>query len=164
MAWGSPLFLCRFRHGRGADPRPSRLKQISPEGIVLAGVAVSSMLSAGTTLIQYFADEVELSALGILDLWRLGQYGFKGSGGTAALLAFFFLYCILHRWDYNAAFKRGRDGGQLRDRSEAIYAGQHDALLPGLLLDRFSGGTDQFYRAGGASCCPAGNLEIIMRI
>ena len=43
------------------------------------------------------------------------------------------------------AFKRGRDGGQLRDRSEAIYAGQHDPLLPGLLLDRFSGGTDQFF-------------------
>ena len=80
----------------------SRLKQISPEGIVLAGVAVSSMLSAGTTLIQYFADEVELSALVFWTFGDLGSTGLKDLAGTAALLAFFFLYCILHRWDYNA--------------------------------------------------------------
>ena len=36
----------------------SKFRQISPEGIVLAGVAISSMLSGATTLIQYFADEV----------------------------------------------------------------------------------------------------------
>ena len=38
----------------------SKFRQVSPEGIVLAGVAISSMFTGATTLIQYFADEVQL--------------------------------------------------------------------------------------------------------
>ena len=38
----------------------SRIRQISAEGIVLAGVAISSMFSGATTLMQYFANEVQL--------------------------------------------------------------------------------------------------------
>ena len=49
----------------------SRLKQVSAEGIVLAGVAISSMLGGATTLIQYFANEIQP---GILDLRRPGQH------------------------------------------------------------------------------------------
>ena len=41
----------------------SKFRQVSPEGIVLAGVAISSMFTGATTLLQYFADEVELSTL-----------------------------------------------------------------------------------------------------
>ena len=41
----------------------SKFRQVSPEGIVLAGVAISSMFTGATTLIQYFADEVQLSTL-----------------------------------------------------------------------------------------------------
>ena len=37
----------------------SKFRQVSPEGIVLAGVAISSMFTGATTLIQYFADEVQ---------------------------------------------------------------------------------------------------------
>ena len=37
----------------------SKFRQGSPEGIVLAGVAISSMVTGATTLIQYFADEVQ---------------------------------------------------------------------------------------------------------
>ena len=36
----------------------SKFRQVSPEGIVLAGVAISSMFPGATTQIQYFADEV----------------------------------------------------------------------------------------------------------
>ena len=41
----------------------SKFRQVSSEGIVLAGVAISSMFTGATTLIQYFADEVQLSTL-----------------------------------------------------------------------------------------------------
>ena len=41
----------------------SRFRQISPEAIVLAGVAISSMFTGATTLLQYFADEAELAAI-----------------------------------------------------------------------------------------------------
>ena len=80
----------------------SRFRQISPEGIVLAGVAISSMFTGATTLIQYFADEVELSTLVFWTFGDLGSTGWKDLGGMGIIVAVLCVYCILHRWDYNA--------------------------------------------------------------
>ena len=80
----------------------SKFRQVSPEGIVLAGVAISSMFTGATTLIQYFADEVQLSTLVFWTFGDLGSTGWKDLGGMAAMVAVLCVYCILHRWDYNA--------------------------------------------------------------
>ena len=80
----------------------SKFRQVSPEGIVLAGVAISSMFTGATTLIQYFADEVELSTLVFWTFGDLGSTGWKDLGGMAAMVALLCGYCFLHRWDYNA--------------------------------------------------------------
>lgn len=80
----------------------SRFHQVSPEGIVLAGVAISSMFTGATTLIQYFADEVELSTLVFWTFGDLGSTGWEDLGGMGAIVAVLCVYCILHRWDYNA--------------------------------------------------------------
>ena len=80
----------------------SKFRQVSPEGIVLAGVAISSMFTGATTLIQYFADEVELSTLVFWTFGDLGSTGWEDLGGMAAMVALLCVYCFLHRWDYNA--------------------------------------------------------------
>lgn len=80
----------------------SKFRQVSPEGIVLAGVAISSMFTGATTLIQYFADEVQLSTLVFWTFGDLGSTGWEDLGGIAAVVAVLCVYCILHRWDYNA--------------------------------------------------------------
>ena len=80
----------------------SRFRQVSPEGIVLAGVAISSMFTGATTLIQYFADEVELSTLVFWTFGDLGSTGWNDLGGMAVVVAVLCLYCFIHRWDYNA--------------------------------------------------------------
>lgn len=80
----------------------SKFRQVSPEGIVLAGVAISSMFTGATTLIQYFADEVELSTLVFWTFGDLGSTGWEDLGGMAAIVALLCVYCFLHRWDYNA--------------------------------------------------------------
>lgn len=80
----------------------SRFRQVSPEGIVLAGVAISSMFTGATTLIQYFADEVELSTLVFWTFGDLGSTGWEDLSGMAIIVAALCVYCILHRWDYNA--------------------------------------------------------------
>lgn len=80
----------------------SRFRQVSPEGIVLAGVAISSMFTGATTLIQYFADEVELSALVFWTFGDLGSTGWEDLGGMGIVVAVLSVYCVLHRWDYNA--------------------------------------------------------------
>ena len=80
----------------------SRFRQVSPEGIVLAGVAISSMFTGATTLIQYFANEVELSILVFWTFGDLGSTGWDDLGGMAVVVAVLCLYCFIHRWDYNA--------------------------------------------------------------
>ena len=80
----------------------SRFRQVSAEGIVLAGVAISSMFTGATTLIQYFADEVQLSSLVFWTFGDLGATGWTELGGLAVMVAVLCLYCFSHRWDYNA--------------------------------------------------------------
>ena len=80
----------------------SRFRQISPEGIVLAGVAISSMFTGATTLIQYFADEVQLSTLVFWTFGDLGSTGWEDLGGMAIVVLALSTYCVIHRWDYNA--------------------------------------------------------------
>lgn len=80
----------------------SKFRQVSLEGIVLAGVAISSMFTGATTLIQYFADEVQLSTLVFWTFGDLGSTGWDDLGGMAVVVAVLSIYCLLHRWDYNA--------------------------------------------------------------
>ena len=80
----------------------TRLTKISAEGIVLSGVAISSMLSGATTLIQYFADEVQLSTLVFWTFGDLSSPGWKDIRVMAAVVALTGAYFMLHRWDYNA--------------------------------------------------------------
>jgi iron complex transport system permease protein len=80
----------------------SKFRQVSPEGIVLAGVAISSMFTGATTLIQYFADEVQLSTLVFWTFGDLGSTGWEDLGGMAVIVVILCVYCFAHRWDYNA--------------------------------------------------------------
>ena len=80
----------------------SRFKQVSSEGIVLAGVAISSMLTGATTLLQYFADEVALSSLVFWTFGDLGSTDWQSLRGMALAVLVLIGYCYLHRWDYNA--------------------------------------------------------------
>lgn len=80
----------------------SRFRQVSPEGIVLAGVAISSMLSGATTLIQYFANEVQLATLVFWTFGDLGSTSWEDLRLMVLVVAVLTVYCTLHRWDYNA--------------------------------------------------------------
>ena len=80
----------------------SKFRQVSPEGIVLAGVAISSMFTGATTLIQYFANEVQLSTLVFWTFGDLGSADWKDIGSMAVIVAILCAYCFSRRWDYNA--------------------------------------------------------------
>lgn len=80
----------------------SKFRQVSAEGIVLSGVAISSMFTGATTLIQYFANEVQLSTLVFWTFGDLGSTGWGDLGGMAVIVAVLCVYCVIHRWDYNA--------------------------------------------------------------
>jgi iron complex transport system permease protein len=70
--------------------------------MVLAGVALSSLFTAGTMFLQYFADDTQLAAV---VFWTFGDVGranwleFKIMAVVVLLSTLFFM---INRWDYNA--------------------------------------------------------------
>ncbi len=81
----------------------SRLRRFSTQSIVLAGVAMSSLFSAATMLIQYFAkDTLQLAAVVFWTFGDLGRASWREIGILAILTFLAFGYFLYHRWDYNA--------------------------------------------------------------
>ena len=80
----------------------ARFRGTSPATMVLAGVAISSMFTGGTALIQYFADDVMVSTVVYWTFGSLGRAGWSEIAIIAALTlaSFGFFYC--NRWNYNA--------------------------------------------------------------
>jgi len=81
----------------------AKLRGLSPEAMILAGVAMSSLFVALTTLVQYFADELQLAAMVYWSFGDLGRATWRENG--LMLLAFLpaFVYFVFKRWDLNAA-------------------------------------------------------------
>jgi iron complex transport system permease protein len=80
----------------------SRLRGVSPATMILAGVALSSMFTGGTTLLQYFADDVQVATVVYWTFGDLGRPGWREIAmiglTTLAALGFF----QWNRWNYNA--------------------------------------------------------------
>lgn len=98
----------------------SRFAGVSPAGMILAGVALSSLFMGGTAIIQYYADDIKVASV---VYWTFGDLGRTGFGRTgiiflASLLAFVFFYC--NCWNYNA-----------------LESGSNTAKSLGVQVDRF---------------------------
>lgn len=105
MSGGAAVPLCAFLGSMAVAAvilGLSRFRQVSAEGIVLAGVAISSMFTGATTLMQYFADEVELNTLVFWTFGDLGNTGWADVGRLAAMVSLVGLYFFGKRWDFNA--------------------------------------------------------------
>ena len=76
--------------------------QLGAVMLVLAGVALSSLFSGGSTLLQYFADEQKLGAVVFWTFGDLGSTSWQSLRGMALAVLLLIIYCYLHRWDYNA--------------------------------------------------------------
>lgn len=79
-----------------------KVTKVSPETMVLAGVALSSIFSAGISLLQYIYNDYALSAI---VFWQFGSLG-KASWSELTIIAVISLatitYFMWKRWDYNA--------------------------------------------------------------
>lgn len=80
----------------------SKLRGFSPESIVLAGTALSSLFSAGTTIIQYFGDDVKIAAALFWTFGDLGRISWKENLIMAAIVVCAIIYFMFMRWNYNA--------------------------------------------------------------
>ena len=85
----------------------AKLRGFTPESVVLAGVALGSLFTAGTTLIQYFADDVQVASMVFWTFGDLGRVSWREVGILAFVTAVALIFFFFHRWDYNAM-----DGGE----------------------------------------------------
>jgi iron complex transport system permease protein len=80
----------------------ARLRGATPEVMVLSGVALGSLFSAGTMFLQYFADDVQLAAMVFWTFGDVGRAGWREVGFMALAVAGGLVFFIANRWNYNA--------------------------------------------------------------
>ncbi|MEW6187629.1 MAG: iron ABC transporter permease [Thermodesulfobacteriota bacterium] len=98
----------------------ARLKKFSPEAVILAGVALSSLFTSGTILVQYFASEVEIASVVFWTFGDVARSNWKEIGILALCTIPVIFYFVFHRWNLNA-----------------LSAGEDAARSLGVEVDRF---------------------------
>ena len=80
----------------------SKLKKMSSQAIILAGVALSSLFMSGTIFIQYFASETELASIVFWTFGDVSRASYKESTLLAILTFIILIYYIITRWNLKA--------------------------------------------------------------
>lgn len=97
--------LCAFLGGLATTAvilTLSRLRNVTPAAMILAGVALSSLFSGATALLQYFADDVQLATVVYWTFGDLGRPGWREIGLLCSVTAAALIYFLFNRWNYNA--------------------------------------------------------------
>lgn len=89
----------------------ARMRGFSPESVVLAGVAFGSLFAAASTLVQYFAEDVQVAAMVFWTFGDLGRIAWQEVAILSAITAVALVYFLLHRWNYNA-LESGEDAAR----------------------------------------------------
>jgi iron complex transport system permease protein len=98
----------------------ARLRGFSPESVVLAGVAFGSLFTAGSTLLQYFASDVQIAAMVFWTFGDLGRISWQEVAILTAVTTAAFIYFQFHRWDYNALDSGGDSAKSLGVNVERV--------------------------------------------
>jgi len=80
----------------------ARFYSTSPEVMVLSGVALGAVFSAGTMFLQYFADDVQLAAIVFWSFGDVGRADWPEVMIMAGVVVPGALFFILNRWNYNS--------------------------------------------------------------
>ena len=114
----------------------SRMREMTPEAIVLAGVALSALFTGGTTMIQYFAEDTQVAAVIFWTFGDLSRVGYQQLGVMAVIAALSGAYFFANRWNYNAmesgetsAHGLGVDVGRVRLAGMLVASAAASAVI-----------------------------------
>ena len=79
-----------------------RVKAFSPNVVVLAGIAVGAIWTAATTLLQFYATDVGLSAAVVWNFGDLGRATYRTDAIMFVVVALSTVFFLLLSWHYNA--------------------------------------------------------------
>lgn len=91
----------------------SKLGQMRAESIILVGVALSALWSGASTILQYFASDVELTRVIFWQFGDLGRATWSQLGFMTAVNIACAVYFFANRWNYNALQNGGHVAGGL---------------------------------------------------
>jgi iron complex transport system permease protein len=80
----------------------ARFRGATPETMVLTGVALGSLFTAGTALLQYFADDTQVAAVVFWTFGDIGRASWRDVAAIAVVTLIGSAYFLFKRWDYNA--------------------------------------------------------------
>lgn len=80
----------------------SRTRGATPEVMVLTGVALGALFTAGTMFLQFFADDVQLAAMVFWTFGDTARADWAELAVVAAVTAAGSVYFLLNAWSYNA--------------------------------------------------------------
>lgn len=108
----------------------ARFRGATPETMVLGGIALGSLFSAGTVLVQYFAEDTQVAAVVFWTFGDLGRASWRDVGMMAAATAVGCAYFLWHRWTYNALEAGG-------DAAHGLGVNVARVRLVGMLVSSF---------------------------
>lgn len=118
----------------------ARLRKLSPEAIILAGVALSSLFFSATILIQYLATETQLAMVVFWTFGDVTRSTWPEIAFVAVTVLLYTLYLMLRRWDLNALASGEETARGLGVNVEkARIAGMTAATLVSALATAFHG-------------------------
>lgn len=80
----------------------SRLRNATPETMVLTGVALGSLFTAGTMFLQYFADDIQLAAMVFWTFGDVARASWQDVFIISAITIAAYLWFTMNRWNLNA--------------------------------------------------------------
>ena len=78
------------------------LRSFSPNVVVLAGMAIGSVWTAATTILQFYATDVGISAAVVWNFGDLGRAIYRTDAIMFVVVALGFLFFMLMSWQFNA--------------------------------------------------------------
>jgi iron complex transport system permease protein len=80
----------------------ARVRRMSPEAVVLAGVALSSLFVSGTILLQYCASDTQIAAVVFWTFGDVARSNWQEIGIVTVVTLLATFYFSIKRWDMNA--------------------------------------------------------------
>ena len=105
----------------------SRIRGATPEVMILTGVALGALFTAGTMLLQYFADDVQLAAMVFWTFGDTARASWSELGLITVVTLVASVYFMINSWNYNAI-----DAGDETARGLGVHV-QRTRLL-GMLM------------------------------
>ena len=109
----------------------ARTRGITPEAMILAGVAMSSLFVAGIQFLQYFASDTQVAATVFWTFGDVGKAMWNDVWLMFVLLVPALIYFMYHAWDYNSL-----ESGE--ETAKGLGVNTERIRLHGMLISSFT--------------------------